>query len=66
MSALRRKVQQYREGGQLTVTIPKQLAMLHDIEKGTELEFDYLSLNDIRTGEFKLDDVLFIVKRVKK
>lgn len=66
MTSLTRTVQQPKEGGQLLVTIPKQLAMLHDIKKGTVLEFDYLSLNDIKTGELNLDEILFVVKKGKR
>ena len=66
MTSLCRKVQQPREGGQLVITIPKQLATLHDIKKGTVLEFDYLSLNDIKTGELNLEEILFVVKRGKE
>lgn len=66
MASLRRTVQQPREGGQLIVTIPKQLAQLHDIQKGTVLEFDYLSLNDIKTGELNIEDILFVVRKGKR
>lgn len=63
MAPIRRKVQQPRKGGQLIVTIPKQLAQLRDIQKGMVLEFDYLSLNDIKTGELNIDDILFVVRK---
>lgn len=48
------------------MTIPKQLAQLRDIQKGTVLEFDYLSLNDIKTGELNIDDILFVVRKGEK
>lgn len=66
MAPIRRTVQQPRKGGQLIVTIPKQLAQLRDIQKGTVLEFDYLSLNDIKTGELNIDDILFVVRKGEK
>lgn len=66
MAPLRRKVQQPKEGGQLVVTIPKQLAQLNDIQKGTVLEFEYLSLNKLRTGELNIEDIVFVVRKGKK
>ena len=60
MAAIGRKVQMNGQG-QLTVTIPKQLAIIHDIEKGTMLYFDTVS-----SGEIDLNDLVFIVRKGKK
>ena len=50
----------------MVVTIPKQLAQLNDIQKGTVLEFEYLSLNKLRTGELNIEDIVFVVRKGKK
>ena len=60
MTALGRKVQMNGQG-QMTVTIPKQLAMVFDIEKGMMLYFDTIS-----PGETDLTDLLFVVRKEKK
>lgn len=60
MAAIGRKVQKNGQG-QLTVTIPKQLAIIHDIEKGTVLYFD-----TVTSGEINLDDLVFVVRKGKQ
>lgn len=60
MASIGRKVQENGQG-QLTITIPKQLAIIHDIEKGTMLYFD-----TVVSEEINLDDIVFIVRKGKK
>lgn len=65
MTAVSRKVQQTSQG-QLTVTIPKGLAAVHDIIKGTVLLFDQINRQQIRNDEIDIDDIIFIVKKEKQ